>query len=690
MEIGAAAVLERHAEEIDRGWATALTSHPAVALAGRGLATELRSRYVPSLRRLLVAALHGEDRAITAVYRDELRRYGSEVDRDTSSISAADVVRAQGVALTGVLKGAELERVSATVAPLNAVEPDPDGAPTATLLLLGDCLMNELRCFLAEAARRDGTRLDGRHLYFSAALSAAFDPTDALRALAQHAVDLVAFSPFSFDALPGYRNLQLHAGQPGCRDLAVSLVDIVESVVAELRELTPAPIVVHDAGGLPDGASRAKLTSLPPLTRAGELANVILNQELERRLAAWPGVRLLRESVLVDRLGRERMSRPVVDPTLVPDAMFHTSAFGAALADEYWPLVDAWRRLRDVRVIAVDFDDTLWDGIAADGAVSHHIRRQRLLRDLGAAGVLLLGLSRGNPETDLWTSAPLLGETDFVAIERSWMPKAQMLDRALGALGIREEYVVVIDNDPTERGLLSEAFPQAAVLDANAARTWRDLETLRDLGEARVTDDARNRTRYYRTAASRESARPSFQETLGSLELQLGFGRAHEGDLPRVAELFARTNQFNTTGWPLRPDELHSAEREDGDVRIFVAELSDRFGDFGTVAAVTVEGTAPPLVTRFAMSCRAMGYGVEQAILALVVDHVERPVHALLLPTRINEPCHGLYAAGGFTERDDGRWVFDGERIARRPGWIATRAHTRDTPRMAARDSESQ
>ena len=58
----------------------------------------------------------------------------------------------------------------------------------------------------------------------------------------------------------------------------------------------------------------------------------------------------------------------------------------------------------------MDFD-TPWDGVMADGAVQHHVERQRLLKTLKDAGMLLVALSKNTPDNVRWDEMALSPST---------------------------------------------------------------------------------------------------------------------------------------------------------------------------------------------------------------------------------------------------------------------------------------
>ncbi|MGH3276246.1 MAG: hypothetical protein ACRDNZ_18210, partial [Streptosporangiaceae bacterium] len=330
--------------------------------------------------------------------------------------------------------------------------------------------------------------------------------------------------------------------------------------------------------------------------------------------------------------------------------------------------------LDQVKALAVDLDGTLWAGVMAEGTVGHFHDRQELLRRLAGQGIALIALSKGSPDTLRWPEMAI-GRDDFACVQRSWQPKVTGLATALGELGIRPEHVAVIDDNPAELALLTSAFPELTALDAADQRSWRRLAFLHALAGPITTDEARHRTRYYQAGRERRQfvqAAGTMAAGLAQLGLILTVRSLTPRDVPRVLELQQRTNQFNTTGARLPEGEMRrlAGGGQRGHV-VHVAELADRFGDFGLIAVVVVRSPESPSergshIESLVMSCRAMGYGIERAILEHVLGQSALPVSARLVATRLNEPCHDLYMAAGFSESEPGYWRL----TQRSPGWV--------------------
>ncbi|MBZ3904827.1 hypothetical protein [Streptomyces griseiscabiei] len=672
-----ASVLRQNNRSIARDWAASLNADPGRPAPTSPVRKEFTDRYLPAMLHMVAHLIENPSPELIAVYRDELQRYplqlGHPLDARNGNIfgfEVAELVAAQRAAISRRF-GA-----SAAIDTLDHLHEPLLTAPGIryNMLLLGDCLMNGVRCFLTDSLREKGISLRGYHQYFSSALSAPFHLAAARDFAGRHPVGMIGFSPFTFDALPVFRQLLAESSQ-GSHPTTVTVngvVDLVGHAVEEIRLWSDAPILLHNASGAPEGPERADITSLPPLTSAGQSAINALNAVLKERVRTWPGVLLIDEADIVERVGLRQASEPAAPGISLPDSLHHTSRLSREIARSYEDIVEAAVTLTGLRALAVDFDGTLWSGVMAEGRVTQHRDRQALLRRLARQGIVLIGLSKGTPESIRWRETDITPE-DFVTVRRGWEPKPVALAEALQVLDIRPEHVGVIDDDATQRALLASAFPKLTVLDARDRDVWRRLSLAAEL--TTVTSDGVRRTGRYRTARRRKdfvSSQAGAQATataMAALRLQLSSGPMQPTDVPRTLELLRRTNQFNTTGMWLSKQALSRMTDPSSEQVVHVASLRDRFGDFGLVAAAVVH-RARRSIESFVLSCRAMGYGVENVLLDLIITEYGTPIEARLVRTRLNEPCHGLYAVAGFQECAPGRWRLDHRRPTHFPTFV--------------------
>lgn len=310
------------------------------------------------------------------------------------------------------------------------------------------------------------------------------------------------------------------------------------------------------------------------------------------------------------------------------------------------------------KALAVDFDNTLWRGVVGEdgvGGIEPDAPLQRALKALQARGVLLVGLSKNNPEDvePVWDDLRMvLRREDFAALRVDWNEKSANLADCARALNLGLDAFVFCDDNPAERAAMRARCPEVAVPD------WpvgvRRLARLY-FPDFRVTDEDRARTSQYRAEARREGLRAQaddFEAYLKDLEIRVETRPAAEGDLPRIAQLAQKCNQFNVC--PHRYDLAQAAELLADPARLLVvASAGDRFGDLGLIAFVCaeVEGEAAT-ITDFVMSCRAMNRRIEftvaREVERLLAARGVRTVRATWVPTAKNRPTKGFFENLGF------------------------------------------
>ncbi|MGH7618680.1 MAG: HAD-IIIC family phosphatase, partial [Gemmatimonadaceae bacterium] len=536
-------------------------------------------------------------------------------------------------------------------------------------------LMGEIRVFLADAARTRGFEADTRCVYFSAFAGRDISVTQIRDFLAKQPMDVLAFSFLSYEGLPPYAALLRDADRMPAGELeqrATSIVGLMRRFLEEVRSLTDAPFLVHNASGLPLTRWRRRFPLLDPLSRGRRRAIDALNAQIGEMVAHTPNAMLIDEMTVAKSRGHREAMASVVDHS--KDAQFHTARFGEYLAHEYTDLLESYDRLRKAKVLAVDFDNTLWEGVMADGPVTQYHERQRLLRAVKDAGMLLVAVSKNDPANIRWDEMTLKPD-DFVLSKIGWDLKAESIASAAKQLDLGIDSFVFVDDNPAERELVRTQLPKVRLLDATDDFAWRSIERLLRFPNTKDTEEARSRTEMYRQAAQRQEALSGefdYPAMMRQLELSLEFRRATPRDLDRATELVQRTNQFNTTTKRYTRQQLQDFMQSDRH-RVYVASLGDKFGNLGLVLIVIVERDDDgAVVDSFVMSCRAMGFQLEQAVLRLVMDGEPPGTRwtGLFIATDRNTPAAGLYEACGFT-KDDGHWVLSsGAPMPEVPAWF--------------------
>lgn len=336
--------------------------------------------------------------------------------------------------------------------------------------------------------------------------------------------------------------------------------------------------------------------------------------------------------------------------------------FFEAVLQELFAMYRTLRQQDAVKLVAVDLDDTLWRGVAAEGSLGilegwpmGFIEALLLLKKRG----ILLAIVSKNDEPFIvsnWNRIVhgQIALADFAARRINFRSKVDNLADILREMNLRPQNTVMIDDNPVERAAIQAGLPGVRVLGRHLYYLKRILLWSSETQRSEITREASQKTEMMRAQIERESVRKqmSHEEFLGSLGLRVSFSvikSTTDLQMNRVLELFNKTNQFNTTGARYSLEQCHGlflAER-----RLYVLEAEDRFTQYGLVGAAWVRENC---IEHLVMSCRVLGLGVEDAFLAHLAQRLARENATTLLgrlqPTDANLACRELYSRNGFSQ----------------------------------------
>ena len=309
-----------------------------------------------------------------------------------------------------------------------------------------------------------------------------------------------------------------------------------------------------------------------------------------------------------------------------------------------------------IKCVVWDIDNTLLAGTYLESGEQPPAADAELLgvaRELDRRGIVH-ALASKNPPSAAEYVAGATG-LPFAAAECGWGRKSDAIRRIMDDLGLTADAVAFVDDDLMERAEVAAGLPGVLVLspeDAAEAPGWPDFSP------AVLTAEGRRRGEMYAERRRRQEASRAFggsrDDFLRHVGTQVTISPARPADLPRLHELSVRTHQFNTDLEPATEAELAALLASAGH-RLTAVRLRDQYGDDGIVGgAVTQTGAAPAdwRVSLLVMSCRALGRGVLDALLAaLCRQAADGGAAGLLIPCLVtdrNVPLRLALAAAGF------------------------------------------
>jgi FkbH-like protein len=417
---------------------------------------------------------------------------------------------------------------------------------------------------------------------------------------------------------------------------------------------------------------------------AGETAFYMrLNLGLMVRLAGNPRAYLFDMEGVVGRYGKDRafsstmyyLARMPWQDGLLPH-----------LADELLRYVQAHLG-RTKKCLVLDLDNTLWGGVLGeDGPEGIEIGPgnamgeaflafQRTVAMIKSRGIMLAINSKNNEEDvreafRLRADMPLKLE-DFSAQRINWQSKHENLIAIAAELNIGVDSLVFVDDNPVECALVEEMLPEVKVvqLPADPADYGDVLLDLMAFEKLSITDEDRAKTQQYQEQRQRTSHRDSVGDLdgyLASLQTEVRIRAASEATRVRVHQMFSKTNQFNLTTKRYTPADIDRFIADDRFV-LRTIDATDRFGALGIIGVYLIDLSGDvPHVDSFVMSCRAIGRGIETAVMNTIKaeflsDQRHEALSVDFIPTKKNVPARTFCESQGFVlvaETESGRQSF--------------------------------
>lgn len=344
-----------------------------------------------------------------------------------------------------------------------------------------------------------------------------------------------------------------------------------------------------------------------------------------------------------------------------------------ALAKEIAHLIDSVKKSAK-KVLVLDLDNTLWGGVIGDdgmegieiGDTSPRGEAfkafQTYILSLIDTGLLLAVCSKNDFENALepFQKHPemVLREEHFVSFKANWLPKAENIIEMANELNLGLDSFVFVDDNPAEIEIVRQFAPEVAtiLLEPDPSVYVKQLQESRYFERFSITSEDTQRTEQYRKEVQRKTLMASSVDMgsyLESLEMIGTFKEFNALDLPRIAQLINKSNQFNLTTKRRTESEIETLMSNPQYVG-FSMRLKDRFGDHGLISVVIccIGENGIFEIDTWLMSCRVLKRQVEEQVLNEIVRLAREAgcerIRGLYLPTAKNGMVSDLYQRLGF------------------------------------------
>ena len=335
------------------------------------------------------------------------------------------------------------------------------------------------------------------------------------------------------------------------------------------------------------------------------------------------------------------------------------------------------------KCLILDLDNTVWGGVIGDDGMENielgelgmghaYDALQRWARELRQRGILLAICSKNEEETAKrpFRDHPdmILHLGDIAIFVANWNNKDQNIRQIQEMLNIGFDSLVFVDDNPFERNLVRELLPAVTVpeLPEDPALYVSYLRSLNLFETASSSEADSQRTKQYQEEIARTDLQKGFtniDDYLKSLEMVSVVKAFDDFNLPRIAQLTQRSNQFNLRTVRYTEADVKGLSQSNEFITISFS-LEDKFGDHGLIALIVLKQLPDKaaFVDTWIMSCRVLKRGMEEFTVNQMVRHaraagIERIIGEYL-PTPKNVMVKDLYPQMGFTDAN-GKWELD-------------------------------
>lgn len=329
---------------------------------------------------------------------------------------------------------------------------------------------------------------------------------------------------------------------------------------------------------------------------------------------------------------------------------------------------------KNKKALVLDLDNTLWGGIVGDdGAENLEIGQetslgqayqefQKYLKAHQEIGVLLNVDSKNEYENaiaGLEHPEGVLRPDDFICIKANWEPKSRNLTDIASELNLGVDSMVFVDDNPTEREIIRQQVPDAAVprmteSEPSADKYIRILDHNGYFETIALSVDDQRRNEMYKANAKRASAEASFSdytEFLRSLEMKAVIKGFEPMYYSRIAQLTNKSNQFNLTTLRCTQAQIESMAENAEEYITLYGKLEDKFGDNGVVSLLIgqKDKNNPKNLNMilWLMSCRVLKRDMECAMMDSLVAECNKQgyetITGFYYPTAKNNMVREFY-----------------------------------------------
>ena len=330
------------------------------------------------------------------------------------------------------------------------------------------------------------------------------------------------------------------------------------------------------------------------------------------------------------------------------------------------------------KCLVLDLDNTLWGGIIGEDGIAGirlgpendgrpFYEFQKRILELHERGIILAINSSNNYDDALEVIRKhpymVLKEDHFASIRINWQDKVSNLREIANELNIGLDSMVFMDDDKVNCALVEEKLSEVMVvcLPKDHSLFPQTIEKLKEFNLFSITKEDIKRAESYIHQKKREQLRSSVTDLdsfIKELDIKVAVMPATKINIPRIAQLTQKTNQFNLTTKRYQEEDIQKLAASN-DHLVSCISVSDKFGEYGATGVVILKKLKELWdMDSFLLSCRILGRRIEFSLMEYIIKKAKKEgikvLNASFIPTGKNKPAEKFLLECGFKLKSGG------------------------------------
>lgn len=267
------------------------------------------------------------------------------------------------------------------------------------------------------------------------------------------------------------------------------------------------------------------------------------------------------------------------------------------------------------KLIIWDLDDTFWDGTLSEGSVRFKNDNLHLIEELTTKGIMNSICSKNdaiNVKSEFLTKGYIKYWQMFVFPSINWSSKGQRVKSIIESMQLREENVIVIDDNISNIQEIKFYCPNImSAYPEQIQKIAKDLYLVNDYDLEHV------RLKQYKVLEVKNKdkllSNSSNDEFLRNSKIKICIKNDCAENIDRIEHLILRTNQLNFTKKRVNKDVLKDIFLQPDKYEFAYVMAEDKYGSYGICGFYVLDKSVNKL-EHFLFSCRIMNMGIEQFV----------------------------------------------------------------------------